>query len=735
MTEGKPMTPDEILRELDEIPWAELQQAFGKADDDPRLLRAIVADGEDAGDALWELSSALVHQGTVWPATRYAVPFLARIAAAGIGDASHVVGTLGFIADSAIDAGFEPPEDARLARAAVTAHADMLFPLLCHADPMARAWTAWTLAKCEAPEKILPALRGQFDAEQDFVVRATLMKAMEAFDPGQAAAAASLVGPENPPGEQLIAAEVSITAGLPWTPLRHDAATAWLANGTDLPDWWWIEDDVPFGTLLLSLARRGDLESAIALSIEALRLAAGQGAKEPAVWAAGELAKAWRVPIDELAIAAAGLVGDPAAASAAIQLLRELGPVPETADAIHAAADSPGPGRDADWTLVYLIEIGDPRAARLLIRDLPHRGFALDAAATLGSTQPATPLGTELLGQAREALRAPKVPKNVLTGLLRLVGSFGEVAAAAIPEVRRWQRADPDAAARALARLGDTGPASVAVLREAATDPGRNLYQQLEAARRLRKLTGEDEPLHMAIRNGLAKSGAEFDMAVRASRDLAGSVPDWLVPALLSAFERASQAERPDFDTRALISLAVWRLTGDPAEALAVTSEGLRHDPPPQDTRRPRRYWARKASAAASELGPAAMSLIPDLRPLLDERDCRVPAAQALLRIAPGNLGGVPVEPLVDQLVEAAGDPRLSALDHRQAVALLREILCRHPDALSVGTCTRLSDLAERPQRLAYGGLAAVDHAICDDEGLRSTIRDLLAHSEPNGRS
>jgi hypothetical protein len=129
------------------------------------------------------------------------------------------------------------------------------------------------------------------------------------------------------------------------------------------------------------------------------------------------------------------------------------------------------------------------------------------------------------------------------------------------------------------------------------------------------------------------------------------------------------------------------------------------------------------------------MSLIPDLRPLLDERDCRVPAARALLRIAPGNLGGVPAEPLVDQLVEAAGDPRLSALDQRQAVALLREILCRHPDALSVGTCTRLSDLAERPQRLAYGGLVAVGHAICDDEGLRSTIRDLLAHSEPNDRS
>jgi hypothetical protein len=62
------MTPDEI-------PWAELEQAFGKAGDDPRLLRAIVANGEDASEALWELSAAVVHQGTAWPATRYAVPY------------------------------------------------------------------------------------------------------------------------------------------------------------------------------------------------------------------------------------------------------------------------------------------------------------------------------------------------------------------------------------------------------------------------------------------------------------------------------------------------------------------------------------------------------------------------------------------------------------------------------------------------------------------------------------
>lgn len=189
-----------------------------------------------------------------------------------------------------------------------------------------------------------------------------------------------------------------------------------------------------------------------------------------------------------------------------------------------------------------------------------------------------------------------------------------------------------------------------------------------------------------------------------------------------------SQAEHPDFGTRVLISLTVWRLTGDPAEALAVTIEGLRHRAPPQDARRRHQGWARQASAVAGELGPAAMSLIPDLRLLLDKRDCRVPAAEALLRIASGNLGGVSAESLVGHLVGAAGDPGLSALDHRQAVALLHEILDRHPDALPAASRARLRDLAERPQRLACSGLIAIGQTIRPDEELRVAIRDLLAH-------
>jgi hypothetical protein len=125
------------------------------------------------------------------------------------------------------------------------------------------------------------------------------------------------------------------------------------------------------------------------------------------------------------------------------------------------------------------------------------------------------------------------------------------------------------------------------------------------------------------------------------------------------------------------------------------------------------------------------MSLIPDLLPHLDERDCQVPAARALLTIAPGNLGGVPVERLAAHLAEAAGDPWMSAGDHRQAVGLLSEILRGHPDALPAETRTRLRDLAERPQRLSRNGIVAVGHTIREDEELRSAIRGLLTAGNP----
>src|SRR3984885_12690474 len=69
---------------LNSIPWGELTHAYGAADDVPGLLLALrtpvpAEAGEDA--PLWQLFGNIWHQGTVYEATAYAVPFLIELAA------------------------------------------------------------------------------------------------------------------------------------------------------------------------------------------------------------------------------------------------------------------------------------------------------------------------------------------------------------------------------------------------------------------------------------------------------------------------------------------------------------------------------------------------------------------------------------------------------------------------------------------------------------------------------
>lgn len=69
-----------VLDRLDEAGWAGLSHAYGSAEDVPALLRQAGSGGDGAGDAISELYGSLFHQGTVYPATAAAVPFLAELA-------------------------------------------------------------------------------------------------------------------------------------------------------------------------------------------------------------------------------------------------------------------------------------------------------------------------------------------------------------------------------------------------------------------------------------------------------------------------------------------------------------------------------------------------------------------------------------------------------------------------------------------------------------------------------
>ena len=132
------------------------------------------------------------------------------------------------------------------------------------------------------------------------------------------------------------------------------------------------------------------------------------------------------------------------------------------------------------------------------------------------------------------------------------------------------------------------------------------------------------------------------------------------------------------------------------------------------------------AAKAAGTLGSAARTLVPDLLPLLDARACRVPAVQALLSIAPQDCGGVAPETIADLLVTAAGDERLPAYEHDQALALLWDLHHHHPGAVGPQARARLRDLVESPARTRFGGPRAIAHTIRDDERFRTAIRGLL---------
>lgn len=67
------------LEGLDEVPWRTLDHAYGLDYDVAQLLRALASESpETRWEAFLGLHSAIYHQGTVYEATPYAVPFLIR---------------------------------------------------------------------------------------------------------------------------------------------------------------------------------------------------------------------------------------------------------------------------------------------------------------------------------------------------------------------------------------------------------------------------------------------------------------------------------------------------------------------------------------------------------------------------------------------------------------------------------------------------------------------------------
>jgi hypothetical protein len=69
-----------MLEGLDRIDWSKLKHAYGEASDVPELIRDLLSKERDVRrNAIYELFGNIWHQGTVYEASSYAVPFLQEL--------------------------------------------------------------------------------------------------------------------------------------------------------------------------------------------------------------------------------------------------------------------------------------------------------------------------------------------------------------------------------------------------------------------------------------------------------------------------------------------------------------------------------------------------------------------------------------------------------------------------------------------------------------------------------
>lgn len=256
-----------MLERLHTVDWNALTHAYGPAGDVPGLLLALTAaDRQARKDAYWELYGTIFHQGSRYPATAPAVPFLLELLAAPATPDRHdlllllthlVTGQFSVAAEPTMYAG-EPergaPDDdehAAILRDVYRA-AELGLPL--YLELMARGETAavrgaaalllaclWTRAA-----EIAPALRARLAHEASITARASLAFALGRLQgaPGPDPRLLALHTGDPAPLVRLIAA-VGVVRGDPAA--VPDAVLATLIAAVNDPDSVPGYDELPCG--------------------------------------------------------------------------------------------------------------------------------------------------------------------------------------------------------------------------------------------------------------------------------------------------------------------------------------------------------------------------------------------------------------------------------------------------------------------------------------------------------
>ncbi|MEU3462000.1 hypothetical protein ABZ721_18925 [Streptomyces sp. NPDC006733] len=690
------MEPADALAGLDAHPWASVSHAYGPAEDLPDLLRALTEGGGEAEEAISELYSCILHQGTVYSASVDAVPYLARIAAAAGPGATEVLCLLGGMAESEDEWKIAPGA----VRAAVVTYVPLLIPLLTHAVVNVRLLTAWTLGHTRNPEAALAALQSRWTAEADPDVRAELLIALGRVDlAGAALETRALLGTDTPAPLRLAALLVALAAGEPWTDAHHNAALGLLPAREVTIDRYSLRHREPLHAIVDSLLRRettADREAAFALLDSALRDGRPEVRAE-ALSAADHACYLSRSAPTRLVPAIAPLAAEYPAST----LLGKLGPAAaQAAPALAELAAQPD-DEAADRALAVLVRVAPRQAAPLLARNLDRRPRALDAAGDFHA--PAFPFDPALLAAVRTRLAADGLGNNETAALVHLLRQWGPQATAALPELYAALPRFPYAAT-AITAVAAAGPQTErdqagAVLRAAA--------ESLMVARAHHDLTGESDVLLDGVTTALSAGPRDVAEAAQAAAAL-GARAVGLLPALRTAVSQDVEPTTPQLDTNIAIATALWQIDGADEEAVTILASVL-----DRTTGNQLRYrWtAIRAIRAAAFLGPAARPLIPRLEQLLADPEKAPAAALALLAITDPNVVDL------GQLVEAALHSAETGADISGACEALQVL---GATALSTHQRLRVAQLAEQDRRIVNSGVA--NSIIREDERLRAIV-------------
>ncbi|MEH0980795.1 HEAT repeat domain-containing protein [Micromonospora sp. CPCC 205556] len=669
-----------MLSGLDEVEWAGLSHAYGAAEDTAGLLRAMAsADEDEASEALEEFVGSVFHQGTVYPATVPAVPFLAELAVTAPHQRASLVATVGMLADPHHAYGDEQAE----VREAVRAQAERFPPLLADPDPEVRMCAAYTVAQC-GDRLPVALLRDRWATEEDPGVRACLALALGLRDAaGHAGLLAGALRGEEPV-VRVAAAVALLRAGLPWPAGAVEALAEALGRDAEL-DYVWQHHNEAVAELAL------DTDDEVVADLFRRMLDAGPDARRAACYGIGVRCRARRSAPALLLPLVGRLLDDPdedvrgdatgvlrlagtGAGAYADGLARIAAGYPEVADSVGFT-----PPQRATETLAML---ADPRWIEVICA-------AWTAGHDVRIPYGELPFGTAVLAAARERL-ADGGPPPLVAGLATLIGGWGSAAAAAAPELTAALPAAPAQVSAALAAIGVLPPAALPELRAAAS------AGDLTAGVALWRLAGAADPLVAAVEALLGKGRVGNDRQLVRVAETAAEALAPLAPTLRPYLTGVALPTYPERHVQVVAARIVHAATGETAAVLPTLRAVLAGGALP--------------ASAAAELAArlAEPSLEPVLRELLADQWARVAAVRALWRLGvpPDELAPVLIRALDDEYGARGALPLLVEMDARSAVPALR-------------------DLAERDRRLVTSGIE--HNTAWQDDQLRQELHRAVA--------